>query len=71
MPSELARLLRETAPNPSPSLDPDQIWTTGRRRRRRRQLTLGVAVIALAGLATAGTTWLARPESEIRPPCHR
>jgi hypothetical protein len=64
MPSELARLLRETAPNPSPSLDPDQIWTTGRRRRRRRQLTLGVAVIALAGLATAGTTWLARPESE-------
>jgi hypothetical protein len=63
MPSELARLLHETAPQPSPGLDPDKIWTAGRRRRRRRQVALGVAVIAIVGLAAAGTAWLVGPES--------
>jgi hypothetical protein len=55
MPSELARLLHEAASQPSRGLDPDQIWSAGRRRRRQRQVTLSVAVIAIAGLATAGT----------------
>lgn len=64
MPSELAHLLHRAAPGPSGDLDPDRLWTLGRRRRRFRHLAVTVAVLAIAGLVTAGTAWLNRPESD-------
>jgi hypothetical protein len=50
------------APGPGRPLDPDHVWRAGRRRRQRRLFTLGLAIVAAAGLAAAAVAWLDRPE---------
>jgi hypothetical protein len=51
MPSDLASLLREAAPQPGAPVDSDHLWAEGRRRRSRRRLGLGLALAPLAATA--------------------
>jgi ferric-dicitrate binding protein FerR (iron transport regulator) len=50
------------APEPGRPLDPEHVWRAGRRRRQRRLFTLGLAIVAVAGLAAAAVAWLDWPE---------
>lgn len=55
MPSDLASLLREAAPQPGAPVDPAGLWAEGRRRRTRRRLAIVLAATA-AVAALAGST---------------
>lgn len=50
MPSDLASLLREAAPQPAAPLDPGDLWAEGRRRRSRHRLGLALAAAVTAAV---------------------
>jgi hypothetical protein len=64
MPSDLAQLLHQAAPEPSSAPDPEELWNSGRRRRRHRRITLGCAVVAVTGLAAFAVGRIDRPEPD-------
>lgn len=58
MPTDLAELLNQAAPEPTRSLDPERLWRAGQHRRRHRRVTVTVAILVVAGLSVAGVNWL-------------
>jgi hypothetical protein len=62
MPPDLSQLLHQAAPEPSRPLDPEHVCRAGRRRRQGRRFTVGLAIVAFAGLVAVAMAWLDRPE---------
>lgn len=60
MPTDLAELLHQAAPEPTGPIDPERLWSAGRRRRLHRRATAAASVLLVAGLAVVG---VGRPDS--------